>query len=957
MLENTIILLKQEPQQQQQQQQPQLKQKYERMEGNRPVEQGSEQRGTRLEPTKQAEPRKNNRNRRVYLCMRDLSKNIEQYHVHWRVVLVVLAGIIGSVVATSSCPWAQHVVDLESSCICDYNLARELSVQCDIVDYEQLLSAMRRHASKTTVDLFYINNSTIGTLKNGSFAAVQINNMQLSSCQIKTIESEAFKGQENSLKSLNLKDNELTEIPSGTLKALRNLTILDLSMNKIERVNDNAFTGLKLVTLKLSDNEVTLAPMSFRGLDRSLKNLNLKGTRQKKVPEALRGLKTLAFLDLSQNSIRELPGSAATKAFESLESLTGLNLERNLIQSIGPDAFHGIKNTLSSLSLLNNLIPDFPTAAINSVQDLRVLDIGFNLITELPVDAFQKNPSITLLAIDGNPLSTVPEEALARLNGTLRGLSLGGRFLVCDCRLRWIVDWIKSRDLQVTSRERKPQFCGSPQKLQDKSFYNINPEEMTCERTPEIIGIGTVESVDTREPTGSIGVVSSYNPTTRPSISVATVTTTTLPSTELQSTDAPSSTTPRTITNRPTVARTGNVVIMRTTLSPVKLAQDHLQQHQPRPPLVLGSPLYKSKSSDKDIIVKDVLRQDNAVIIYWDTETTNILGFKVIYRLFGDSSFKQAPPLEASEREFKIKNVPSQECIVVCVVSLEETNITPANVPYNQCKEVRTENSPTSNMDKITIAASAAICATIVVAVIIFIVANRRRARKLHTLHSIDQTKMGGPIAGLPVNCCSTVGPTPSPGGPLSSMATLSAYNAQKEWDQVSAYSNRSIPRPRIFPIDRQGSITRASCIDDIRSQTGHYSGKVSTRSVVDGQSQHSFSNTSTRYFGNNTLSSNLANTRSELRQSRQSLAAASDRMSRTNFSPSHMPPHSSSRRQRPRSCNRTLEQNPPRPGSRYSIADSTHTLNNYEENNWTDHDMDIYMARNPTTRTGLMPL
>jgi len=73
-------------------------------------------------------------------------------------------------------------------------------------------------------------------------------------------------------------------------------------------------------------------------------------------------------------------------------------------------------------------------------------------------------------------LSTVPEEALAQLNGTLRGLSLGGRFLVCDCRLRWIVEWIKTRDLQVTSRERKPQFCGSPQRLQDKSFYNIDPE-------------------------------------------------------------------------------------------------------------------------------------------------------------------------------------------------------------------------------------------------------------------------------------------------------------------------------------------------------------------------------------------------------------------------------------------------------------------------------------------------
>lgn len=145
--------------------------------------------------------------------------------------------------------------------------------------------------------------------------------------------------------------------------------------------------------------------------------------------------------------------------------------------------------------------------------------------------------------------------------------------------------------------------------------------------------------------------------------------------------------------------------------------------------------------------------------------------------------------------------------MVVCVISLEDTNVTPANVPYNQCREIRTDNSPTSNMDKITIAASAAICATIVVAVIIFLVANRRRTRKLHTLHDMDhQTKMGGPITSLPVNCCSTVGPTPSPGGPLPSMATLSAYNAQKEWDQVSAYSGRSIPRPRIFPVDRQGT-------------------------------------------------------------------------------------------------------------------------------------------------------
>ena len=39
------------------------------------------------------------------------------------------------------------------------------------------------------------------------------------------------------------------------------------------------------------------------------------------------------------------------------------------------------------------------------------------------------------------------------------------------------------------------------------------------------------------------------------------------------------------------------------------------------------------------------------------------------------------------------KPFPCQECIVVCVVSLEELKITPGNVPYEQCREIRTEGA------------------------------------------------------------------------------------------------------------------------------------------------------------------------------------------------------------------------------------------------------------------------
>ena len=72
-----------------------------------------------------------------------------------------------------------------------------------------------------------------------------------------------------------------------------------------------------------------------------------------------------------------------------------------------------------------------------------------------------------------------------------------------------------------------------------------------------------------------------------------------------------------------------------------------------------------------------------------------------------------------------------QVCIAVCVVSLEETDITPASVPYEQCREIRTEGIGTSRqLDYIIIPASAAIVATVIIAVIIFIACLKTSQKK-----------------------------------------------------------------------------------------------------------------------------------------------------------------------------------------------------------------------------------
>ncbi|XP_061707549.1 vasorin [Cydia pomonella] len=824
--------------------------------------------------------------------------------------VVVAAATLAQALGT--CPW-EPVPALQAACVCAVNLARDLSVQCDQVDFAVLLKALNSSARNIPIDLLYINNSTIPALTDGMFTHLKIHNVQISGCKITRIDDDAFRGQGPHLKNLNLQDNELYEVPVKAFKILTNLSLLDISKNRITYIENHSFITLrKLTTLKISDNNVTLAPHALTGLENSLKNLNLKGTKQKSVPECIRGLRSLAFLDLSQNSIRELPGPEGKRTFEGLDSLTALNLERNLIVTLKEDAFAGIKTTLSSLSLLNNLLPEFPAAAIGTLTELRVLDIGFNLLNKLPGNAFGSNPSITLLALDGNPLPTVPAEALSHLNHTLRGLSIGGRFLNCDCRLRWIIEWIRDGELQVTSRERNPQFCGHPPQFRERGFYSFQPNELVCEHETT----ATPEESTTPQRQINDWKISQTTSTTARSTTTSTTTTTTTAAT------SPVTTTSSEATSKAPVTTTG---ASRPRLPPAVRPASPTWRHAPhqRPPLVMNFPQKPKVDDSNEVIVKNAYRQDNSVIIQWDSDVANILGFRVVYRLFGDKSFKQGPPLEASEREFKIKNVPSQECIVVCVISLEEVHVSPETVPYSQCREVRTVSAAASNMDKITIAASAAICGTIVVAVLVFAAASRRRARTVHRLHN-DK---------LPGACCGALG-TPSPGGPLSSLATLGAFGKQREWDQVSAYSARSIPRARTY--------TEPAPPDPLPGRPGR------ARSLADGQSQHSYA-PSARY-GMPGYPGSLLGSRTDLRQSRQSLGAASERASRLSLSGAAggATGGTGNSRRRPRSRSR--------PASRYSVGSLGMGYCDTSDN-WTDHDMDIYMARNPTTRGGLVPL
>ena len=109
------------------------------------------------------------------------------------------------------------------------------------------------------------------------------------------------------------------------------------------------------------------------------------------------------------------------------------------------------------------------------------------------------------------------------------------------------------------------------------------------------------------------------------------------------------------------------------------------------------------------------------------------------------------------------------------------------SVPFGQCREIRTGGSSSklsTHMDKIIIAASASICGTVIIAVIIFICCYRTGRKKA------QPEKQGIPAILTPS----------SP--PLASLGALGG-STKTEWDTLSMYSQRSIPRARMYHIDK----------------------------------------------------------------------------------------------------------------------------------------------------------
>ncbi|XP_063540131.1 insulin-like growth factor-binding protein complex acid labile subunit [Cydia strobilella] len=220
------------------------------------------------------------------------------------------------------------------------------------------------------------------------------------------------------LRHLNLSYNYIESFNQDTFSNLTGLLTLDISNNKIIKL-DSSLAGLvNLQELYLDHNDLTqLNKDNFYSLF-GLKYLNISSNNLKSFESSsFNSLSSLTQLDLSNNNIEAILKST----FQNNSLLYSLDVSFNEISKIESGAFAGAH--ITDLKLHNNTLAGYlDTDAFNGLY-FEKLDLSDADIGELGPDLFGPHPSFQSLSFSKNFISKISKTTFRNL-GNLEELDL-----------------------------------------------------------------------------------------------------------------------------------------------------------------------------------------------------------------------------------------------------------------------------------------------------------------------------------------------------------------------------------------------------------------------------------------------------------------------------------------------------------------------------------------------------
>ncbi|KAK2835007.1 hypothetical protein Q5P01_015491 [Channa striata] len=209
----------------------------------------------------------------------------------------------------------------------------------------------------------------------------------------------------HALKSLHAAHNELKQLEVQPVP--ENLTVVDLSWNKLGCVPDWVCESSKLEVLDINHNAVIELPvrlLSSGSLRKLLAGWNQVGRLAERLERS-----QLEVLDLQHNHLMELPHNLFVKA----QSLRYLNVSANKLEnlpaaSLSEDSF----SSMEELYATNNSLSDKCVPLLTGHGQLRVLHLAYNQLQTFTASKLARLEQLEELDLSGNRLRAVPTTIL-----------------------------------------------------------------------------------------------------------------------------------------------------------------------------------------------------------------------------------------------------------------------------------------------------------------------------------------------------------------------------------------------------------------------------------------------------------------------------------------------------------------------------------------------------------------
>ncbi|MBN3292139.1 LGI3 protein, partial [Polypterus senegalus] len=162
---------------------------------------------------------------------------------------------------------------------------------------------------------------------------------------------------------------------------------------------------------------------------------------------------------------------AIPKVFPSgIISLTMVNVAFTEI----PEGAFSHLPMLQFLLLNSNKFSVLADDAFAGLIHLQYLFIENNDIQSLSKRTFRGLKSLTHLSLANNNLQVLPRDLFKHLD-ILTDLDLRGNLFHCDCKVKWLVDW-----LQKTNTTVPDIYCASPIEFQGRKISGMLPRDFNC---------------------------------------------------------------------------------------------------------------------------------------------------------------------------------------------------------------------------------------------------------------------------------------------------------------------------------------------------------------------------------------------------------------------------------------------------------------------------------------------